>query len=223
MLAFCMVYLRHVNCGMFKCSPVTIWQVPDFKPVVRDRLMNSTFNIISPHFLHFTRADWILWFRVKLVPVLPSFSPTMLQNATSNLSCTNYHVVWVIFDEQARLHGTNQSKKKMLWRDCVRSFLFCLCSVSGLARAFPAMSMHTRQGIADNMVGYLRSSPSVINQTGTADAVKCAVWLLVCASFVDLKLWNSILKWHREETGTRLVPCVCICVCVCVYVTSNVC
>ncbi|KAM8736139.1 uncharacterized protein AB9X84_021668 [Acanthopagrus schlegelii] len=71
-------------------------EVPDFQPVVRDRLMNSTFNIISPHFPHFTRTDWLLWFHVKLVPILPSFSPTMLQNATSRLNCTNYHVCeWI--------------------------------------------------------------------------------------------------------------------------------
>ncbi|KAI3367910.1 hypothetical protein L3Q82_026737, partial [Scortum barcoo] len=68
-------------------------EVPDFPPVVRDRVMNRTFTIISPHFQHFEEDDWSVWFLLKLVPVLPSFTPVMLQNATANINCTNYHVV----------------------------------------------------------------------------------------------------------------------------------
>lgn len=68
-------------------------KVPDFQPVVRDRIMNRTFAIISPHFQNFKEDDWFAWFHLKLVLVLPSFTPMMLENATSNINCTNYHVV----------------------------------------------------------------------------------------------------------------------------------
>ncbi|KAL7380698.1 hypothetical protein ABVT39_022377 [Epinephelus coioides] len=66
---------------------------PDFQPPVRDRVMNRTFAIISPHFPQFEEADWFMWFHVTLVTFLPSFSPMMLKNATSDVNCTNYHVV----------------------------------------------------------------------------------------------------------------------------------
>lgn len=105
-LAYCMIALQHVNCVVFKSSHDVIWQVPDFQPVVRDRVMNRTFGIVSPHFPRFSSFDWFAWFHLKLVPVLPSFSPMMLKNATSNINCTNYHVVWVAFYEQARPHCT---------------------------------------------------------------------------------------------------------------------
>ncbi|XP_071402622.1 uncharacterized protein [Centroberyx affinis] len=68
-------------------------EVPDIQPVVRDLVMNRTFTIISPHFPGFERQDWFAWFRVILIPVLPSFNPVMLKSATSNINCTNYHVV----------------------------------------------------------------------------------------------------------------------------------
>ncbi len=93
-------------CVVFKSSHVVIWQVPDFPPAVRDLVMNRTFTIISPHFQRFEADDWSAWFLVKLVPVLPSFSPMMLKNATSNINCTNYRVVWVAFHQQARFHHT---------------------------------------------------------------------------------------------------------------------
>lgn len=72
---------------------VEICQVPDFQPVVRDHLMNRTFDIISSHFPVFTEHLWIVWFHERLVPLLPSFSAMMLKNATSYLNCTNYRVV----------------------------------------------------------------------------------------------------------------------------------
>ncbi|XP_069029078.1 uncharacterized protein [Embiotoca jacksoni] len=68
-------------------------EVPDFQPVVRDRVMNRTFAIISPHLPAFTEEDLDEWFHVKLLPVLPSFTPMMLKNATSNISCTRYQVI----------------------------------------------------------------------------------------------------------------------------------
>ncbi|XP_051242959.1 uncharacterized protein LOC127355788 isoform X2 [Dicentrarchus labrax] len=68
-------------------------EVPDFQPAVRDRMMNRTFTIVSPHFPSFTDRDWFVWFHLKLVAILPSFNPEMLKNATSNINCTNYHVV----------------------------------------------------------------------------------------------------------------------------------
>ncbi|XP_034061867.1 uncharacterized protein LOC117539712 [Gymnodraco acuticeps] len=66
---------------------------PDFQPVVRDRVMNRTFSIISPNFTHFMEEDWFVWFHKILVPVLPSFSPMMIKSATANISCKNFQVV----------------------------------------------------------------------------------------------------------------------------------
>ncbi|CAI5695371.1 unnamed protein product, partial [Oreochromis niloticus] len=68
-------------------------QIPDFQPVVRDRVMNRTFIIISPHFSSFTTKDFEIWFQVKLITILPSFTPEMLKNTTTNISCTNYQVI----------------------------------------------------------------------------------------------------------------------------------
>ncbi|XP_019210191.1 uncharacterized protein LOC109199347 [Oreochromis niloticus] len=45
-------------------------QIPDFQPVVRDRVMNRTFIIISPHFSSFTTKDFEIWFQVKLITIL---------------------------------------------------------------------------------------------------------------------------------------------------------
>ncbi|CAB1434881.1 unnamed protein product [Pleuronectes platessa] len=77
---------------------------PDFQPFVRDRVMNRTFQIISPHFLNFKTGDWFVWFNVRLVPFLASFSAVMLENATSTINCTNYHVV---------VSGMNKALPKM--------------------------------------------------------------------------------------------------------------
>uniref|UniRef100_A0AAX7UNY1 Mesothelin a n=1 Tax=Astatotilapia calliptera TaxID=8154 RepID=A0AAX7UNY1_ASTCA len=68
-------------------------QTPHFQPVVRDRVMNTTFIIISPHFSTFTTNDYELWFHVKLIPILASFTPEMLINTTTTISCTNYQVI----------------------------------------------------------------------------------------------------------------------------------
>ncbi|KAM9709051.1 uncharacterized protein ACNS7B_001154 [Menidia menidia] len=68
-------------------------QAPEFTPVVRDRIMNRTFNIVGPKFKDFDKEDFEIWFQVKLVPILASFRPQMLRNATSGINCTNYHVV----------------------------------------------------------------------------------------------------------------------------------
>ncbi|XP_034153438.1 uncharacterized protein LOC109616646 [Esox lucius] len=67
--------------------------VVDILPVVRDEMMNQTFYIISPHFPQFEQVDWIAWFKVKLIPILPSFTEVMLTNATSYVNCTNYQVI----------------------------------------------------------------------------------------------------------------------------------
>ena len=74
-------------------SLVMFQQIPDIQPVVRDVVMNRTFVIISHRFPQFERADWWVWFHVKLVPVLPSFNAVMLTSATSKVNCTNYHVM----------------------------------------------------------------------------------------------------------------------------------
>lgn len=114
--------------------------------------MNRTFKIISPHFLNFKTGDWFVWFHVRLVPFLSSFSAVMLKNATSTINCTNYHVVWVAFDKQTRLHYTKVHKYcrgtmeefpfslfavwagwtrlylKCAWTDEMKSQMFCLAT-----------------------------------------------------------------------------------------------
>ena len=74
-------------------SHVMFEQIPDIHPDVRDVVMNRTFVIISHRFPQFERPDWLAWFNVKLIPVLPSFNAVMLTSATSNVNCTNYHVM----------------------------------------------------------------------------------------------------------------------------------
>ncbi|XP_052341753.1 uncharacterized protein LOC118373719 [Oncorhynchus keta] len=68
-------------------------EIPDIHPAVRDVMMNQTFNIISLQFPEFKTLDWIAWFEVKLIPILPSFNEVMLTIATSNVNCTNYQVI----------------------------------------------------------------------------------------------------------------------------------
>ncbi|XP_076733536.1 uncharacterized protein LOC143413942 [Maylandia zebra] len=81
------------NVDGFLTQLTTNGQMPIFEPVVRDRIMNTTFIIISPHFSTFTTNDYELWFHVKLIPILASFTPEMLINATTKISCTNYQVI----------------------------------------------------------------------------------------------------------------------------------
>ncbi|MEQ2264072.1 hypothetical protein XENORESO_018647, partial [Xenotaenia resolanae] len=68
-------------------------EVPEFQVDVRDRIMNKTYIIISPSFPEFTEQDFFGWFHVKLVPVLASFTPEMLRGVTTNMNCTNYHII----------------------------------------------------------------------------------------------------------------------------------
>lgn len=84
-------------------------QVPDIRPAVRDVVMNRTFALISPHFQSFETHTWFAWFHGILVPVLPSFNSIMLKIATANISCINYHVMWVCItqtDSTPRLRCT---------------------------------------------------------------------------------------------------------------------
>jgi hypothetical protein len=67
----------------------------DINPVVRDIMMNRTFTIISLHFADFVSDDWLSWFTVKLIPLLPSLTAEMLQTATLNADCNEYHVMYV--------------------------------------------------------------------------------------------------------------------------------
>ncbi|RXN39412.1 putative threonine-rich GPI-anchored glyco isoform X2 [Labeo rohita] len=67
----------------------------DINPVVRDIMMNRTFAIISLHFADFLSYDWVSWFTVKLVPLLPSLTAEMLQTVTANTDCNTYHVMYV--------------------------------------------------------------------------------------------------------------------------------
>ncbi len=163
--------------------------------------MNKTFTILSPRFPHFTFYDWSVWFHGILVPVLPSFSPVMLKAAISNINCTNYQVVWVACHERARLRW---SKKLHATVDCMRLSVFALCSVSGLAKVFPAMARHRRQGITDVLLGYLKASDGVINQPGRFVAIDFDMQLL---------FWACQLTWKcgrlRWEENWLLTPAMC--------------
>ncbi|XP_043999637.1 uncharacterized protein LOC122846637 [Gambusia affinis] len=68
-------------------------KVPQFQVDVRDRIMNKTYVIIGPVLSEFPEKDLFDWFHVKLVPVLPSFTPQMLQGVITNINCTKYHVI----------------------------------------------------------------------------------------------------------------------------------
>ncbi|KAF4094494.1 hypothetical protein G5714_024627 [Onychostoma macrolepis] len=68
-------------------------QALDINPVVRDIMMNRVFAVVSPHFEDFGSHDWVSWFTVKLIPLLPSLTPEMLQTATSSADCNAYHVI----------------------------------------------------------------------------------------------------------------------------------
>ncbi|XP_073792220.1 uncharacterized protein [Danio rerio] len=68
-------------------------QVLNISPVVRDIMMNGTFQIIRLYFAEFTSYDWISWFTLKLSPVLPSLTAEMLQTVTSYTDCNAYHII----------------------------------------------------------------------------------------------------------------------------------
>ncbi|XP_051560852.1 uncharacterized protein LOC127445100 isoform X6 [Myxocyprinus asiaticus] len=68
-------------------------EIPDIIPDVRDVMMNRTFKIIQVRFQDFEAPDWVAWFTVKLIPILPSFTAEMLLTVTAEVNCTNYHVI----------------------------------------------------------------------------------------------------------------------------------
>lgn len=68
-------------------------QIPDIITDVRDVMMNRTFKIIQVRFQDFKAPDWVAWFTVKLIPILPSFTAEMLVTVTAEVNCTNYHVM----------------------------------------------------------------------------------------------------------------------------------
>lgn len=68
-------------------------QVPDIPPAVRDVMMNRTFIIIHLKIKEFDTPDWVEWFTVKLIPILPSFTAEMLVTVTADINCTDYHVM----------------------------------------------------------------------------------------------------------------------------------
>ncbi|XP_039537984.1 uncharacterized protein LOC120486187 [Pimephales promelas] len=68
-------------------------ETPDITPAARDVMMNRTFIIIRSKIQEFEASVWVTWFTVKLIPILPSFTPEMLVTVTANISCTNYHVI----------------------------------------------------------------------------------------------------------------------------------
>ncbi|XP_048032264.1 uncharacterized protein LOC125259006 [Megalobrama amblycephala] len=68
-------------------------EIPDISPAVRDVMMNRTFIIIQVKIKEFEAPDWVVWFTVKLEPILPSFTAEMLVKITADINCTNYQVI----------------------------------------------------------------------------------------------------------------------------------
>ncbi|RXN32095.1 putative threonine-rich GPI-anchored glyco isoform X2 [Labeo rohita] len=56
-------------------------------------MMNRTFVIIAHKLQEFAAPDWEVWFTVKLIPILPSFTAEMLLEVPADVNCTNYHVI----------------------------------------------------------------------------------------------------------------------------------
>ncbi|KAK9954011.1 hypothetical protein ABG768_016122 [Culter alburnus] len=79
--------------GEFLTALLRTSQALDINPVVRDIMMNRAFAILSLHFEDFESHDWVSWFTVKLVPLLPSLTAEMLQRVTSYTDCDEYHVI----------------------------------------------------------------------------------------------------------------------------------
>ncbi|KAK9954017.1 hypothetical protein ABG768_016128, partial [Culter alburnus] len=79
--------------GEFLTALLRTSQALDINPVVRDIMMNRAFAILSLHFEDFEIHDWVSWFTVKLVPLLPSLTAEMLQRVTSYTDCDAYHVI----------------------------------------------------------------------------------------------------------------------------------
>lgn len=68
-------------------------QIPDITPAVRDVMMNRTFIIIQSKIQEFETSTLVVWFTVKLIPILPSFTAEMLVTVTADMSCTDYRVM----------------------------------------------------------------------------------------------------------------------------------
>ncbi|KAI7811186.1 hypothetical protein IRJ41_011471 [Triplophysa rosa] len=82
-------------------------EVTAIPTAVRDVMMNRTFVIIQRVFQEFVTEDWVVWFTVKLTPILPSFTAEMLVTVTADINCTNYRVIvkglGMVFSEMAAL------------------------------------------------------------------------------------------------------------------------
>ncbi|KAK9954023.1 hypothetical protein ABG768_016134 [Culter alburnus] len=87
--------------GEFLTALLRTSQALDINPVVRDIMMNRAFAILSLHFEDFESHDWVSWFTVKLVPLLPSLTAEMLQRVTSYTDCDAYHVI--VFEQMTSL------------------------------------------------------------------------------------------------------------------------
>lgn len=86
-------------------------------------MMNRTFGIISLHFADFLSHDWVSWFTLKLVPLLPSLTAEMLQTVTQYTDCSAYRVVYVaLLKCQTALqhvpYSTLREKERTFLRQC---------------------------------------------------------------------------------------------------------
>lgn len=87
------VWNRRLSCGATHTPVVVSLQIPVISPAVSDVMMNRTFAIIEGYFRKFETHDWVVWFTVNLVPILPSFTTEMLVKVTASVNCTDYRVM----------------------------------------------------------------------------------------------------------------------------------
>ena len=156
--------------------------------------MTRTFKIISSHFVHFKTEEWFKWFHVRLVPVLASFSAVMLQNATSTINCTNYHVVWVAFSKQTRLHCTKVHK---YCRGTMEECLFSLFAVwAGWTR------LYLKWAWTDEMKSHMLCWATWKNLLASSQSqVGLQQWTAPCGCLCELVHWLEILT--NTETGLK--------------------
>lgn len=124
--------------------------------------MNRTFTVISLHFADFCIYDWVSWFTVKLIPVLPSLTAEMLQIVTLNTDCNAYQVMYVALPKWLKM----KMQGHLLWRffewwktSTILSFLLIqsfLCSVEALSSVFKQMTLQRQQEITAVLVDYMK-------------------------------------------------------------------
>ena len=123
-----------------------------------------------------------------------------LNNKLHKLPCC---VSSILQTSQITLHQSTQ----ILSKDNGRMSLFTFCSVSGMNKALPKISVDRRDEISHVLLGYLTKSAGVVTEPGRAATMNCTMWLFVWAcpwAWNFDKYWNGIEK----KTDNGLVSCV---------------